>query len=75
MSQGGNVALEHTRFTIFGLNPNDIATFIVVLILSVPVLLRWSKHWIWFVWPIETALIALLVGTGSRGGIVALICG
>jgi hypothetical protein len=69
------VALEQTRFTVFGLNPNDVATFIVVLILSLPILLKWSKHYIWFVWPTETLLIALLVGTGSRGGVLALICG
>jgi len=69
------VALEQTRFTVFGLNPNDLATFIVVLILSLPILLKWSKRWIWFVWPVEAVLIALLVGTGSRGGVLALICG
>ncbi len=67
--------MEHTRFTVLGLNPNDVATFIVVLILSLPVLLEWSKHWILFVWPAETILIALLVGSGSRGGVLALICG
>jgi energy-converting hydrogenase Eha subunit B len=69
------VALEQTRFTVSGLNPNDVATFIVVLILSMPILLKWSKYWIWFVWPVETILFALLVGTGSRGGVLALICG
>jgi hypothetical protein len=71
----GNVALEQTRFTVLDLNPNDVATFIVVLILSLPILLKWSKHWIWFVWPVEIILFALLVGTGSRGGVLALICG
>ena len=69
------MALEQTRFTVLGLNPNDVATFIVVLILSLPILLKWSKHWVWFVWPVETILFALLVGTGSRGGVLALICG
>lgn len=69
------MALEETRFTVFDFNPNDVATFIVVLILSLPILLKWSKHWGWFVWPVETILIALLVGTGSRGGVLALICG
>jgi hypothetical protein len=69
------VALEQTRFTILGLNPNDVATFIVVLILSLPILLKWSERWIWFILPVETALIGLLVGTGSRGGVLALICG
>jgi len=69
------MALEQTRFTLFGLNPNDVATFLVVLILSLPVLLKWSKHWIWFVGSLETLLISLVVGTGSRGGVLALICG
>lgn len=69
------MALEQTRFTVLGLNPNDVAIFIVVLILSLPILLKWSKHWIWIVWPLEVALLAFLVGTGSRGGVLALICG
>jgi len=69
------MALEQTRFTVLGLNPNDVATFIVVLILSLPILLKWSRYWMWFVWPVEILLIALLVGTGSRGGVLALICG
>jgi hypothetical protein len=67
------MVLEQTRFTVLGLNPNDVAAFIVLVILSLPVLLTWSKWWTWLVWPSETVLIALLVGTGSRGGILALI--
>ena len=67
------MVLEQTRFTVLGLNPNDVAAFIVLVILSLPVLLIWSKWWTWLVWPSETVLIALLVGTGSRGGILALI--
>jgi hypothetical protein len=69
------MALEQTRFTVFGLNPNDVAAFIVVLILSLPILFKWSKHWFYFVWSAETLLIALLLGSGSRGGVLALICG
>jgi len=69
------MALEQTRFTVLGLNPNDVATFLVVLALSLPVLLQWSKRWIWLVGPVEMLLITLLVGTGSRGGVLALIGG
>jgi len=67
--------MEHTRFTVFGLNPNDVAVLLVVLILSLPTALRWSKRLIWLIVPLETLLVALLVGTGSRGGVLALGCG
>jgi hypothetical protein len=52
-----------------------VATFIVVVILSLPILLKWSRHFLWLALPIGAVLIALLVGTGSRGGVLALVCG
>jgi len=67
--------LMHTRFTLLGLNPNDVATFLVIMVLSLPILLTHSKRWLWAVFPLEILLLALLVGTGSRGGMVALVCG
>ena len=69
------MAFAQNRFTLGGLNPNDVATLIVVLILSLPVALKWTKYLLWFVWPAEALLVALLIGTGSRGGVLALICG
>ena len=67
--------LAENRFTIGGLNPNDVAVFIVVVMLSLPALLHWSKRWFWAVASIETLLVGLLVGTGSRGGVLALLIG
>jgi hypothetical protein len=67
--------LSDSRLSFFNLNPNDLGVFILCVILSLPIFFRLGKITLWFLIPTEIILVALLIGTASRGALVGLAAG
>jgi len=62
------------RFTVWELNPNDVGAFLVLLFLSFLPLLTFKRWWVSVpILGIQGILLFLVVGTGSRGAVVALL--